>query len=120
MPAIFCPMNAVLLCCRSESLSQAILDSLTDIDPDSIQRSSSAVTEFLDETHALVAHTQQKRDKARASESVHELAKVPGMLQSSILDHSECETTVDWLISIISNACTPGMSDLLSSRDVCS
>ncbi|CAL5220764.1 g2828 [Coccomyxa viridis] len=94
--------------CRSESLSQAILDGMTDVDPDSIQRSSSVVVDFLNETYGLVTFTQQIRDKARATESVHELAKMPGMLQSSALDYSQWEVAANWLISVVSNACTPG------------
>ena len=112
-------MYAKLLCCRSESLSQAILDSLTDIDPDSIQRSSSLVMDFLNETYGLVTFTQQFKNKARASESVHELGKMPGMLQSSILAYSEWEAAANWLISVVSNACTPGITHLLPMNKMC-
>ena len=71
------------------------------------------VVDFLNETYGLVTFTQQIRDKARATESVHELAKMPGMLQSSALDYSQWEVAANWLISVVSNACTPGTSHLL-------
>lgn len=105
-----CPMHTVSLRCRSESLSQALLDSLTDIDPDSIQRSTSVVLDFLDDLRALAMFTQRFGKKDKASESVRELAKVPGMLQSSTLAYSTWEAAVLWLVSVVSDTSTPGRS----------
>ena len=106
-----CPVDPGFLRCRSESLSQALLESLTDIDPDGVQRSGSAVLDFLDDTRALTMVAQHTRGKASASESVHKLAKLPGMLQSSTtLAYPKWETAALWLISVVSNTCTPGIS----------
>ena len=96
----------IALRCRSQTITEAVRISLSEVTPSSQEQQSVPVEAFLRELRSAVDSQQDSR--TRAGEAVARLEQLPGAVLSGDADHAIVDAEAQWLMSVASSSTLPG------------